>query len=240
MRRTAQIATGVAVLCLAIPVRAQAEPVVITAGFLLSTGVFEISPPSSVSGTDGFRVDTVLAVDRGQLNFFGFCLGGPECTPGKTMSIGGLLGTAFGDSGLIDTVVSLRGVDYDDFSFIDGSDLQFRLTGEVIAPPFDGPNDVTVTAPFSLAGVFTDPLGRATQIIGRGTATARFARSGAGGWSGSRIQYDFADTSTVPEPSTMLLFGSGMSALFAAGRRRRAARSIRVLSSCRQSRRRHP
>jgi hypothetical protein len=186
--------------------------------------VFQISPPSTFSGTGEFKVETVVAADRGQLNLFGFCNGDANCAPGQSMSVGGVLGTAFGDAGLIDTTVSLRGIDYTDFGFFE-SDLRFRLTGSVIVPQFNG-NEATATAPFFLTGLFTDPLGQATTIVGRGTATARFVRTDGGdigpGWHGDRIRYDFEHAAVVPEPSTIILLGSGIAGLAVSRRRRRA------------------
>jgi hypothetical protein len=45
------------------------------------------------------------------------------------------------------------------------------------------------------------------------------------GWVGSSVRYDFVSADPVPEPASMLLFGSGLAAL-AAVRRRRHLTSI--------------
>jgi hypothetical protein len=41
------------------------------------------------------------------------------------------------------------------------------------------------------------------------------------GWDATQVRYDFQDASAVPEPSSMMLLGSGLMALTGARRRRR-------------------
>ena len=92
-------------------------------------------------------------------------------------------------------------------------------------PEFGASDMVVITAPFPLSGFFSDHiLIEQTQIFGRGTASitmTRFSSPEFQGWVGSSVRYDFASPEPVPEPASMLLFGSGLAALAAVRRRRR-------------------
>jgi hypothetical protein len=100
-----------------------------------------------------------------------------------------------------------------------------RLTGTVFVPEPAG-GRTAVSAPFSFTGTLNvleqpSPI----NIVGQGTATLRLYESG-GEWyrdSEEGLRYAFtASPATVnPEPTSLLLFGSGAVWLF---RRRRAAR----------------
>jgi hypothetical protein len=62
------------------------------------------------------------------------------------------------------------------------------------------------------------------QVIGMGLATARFVNNAGEGIFPTSIRYDFA--SAVPEPTSMLLLGSGLAAAAATRARRRRARDV--------------
>jgi PEP-CTERM motif len=225
---------AVFLLAVALPLsavsRADADPVTITSGFLLADGWNVISRPSTVSGTDGFLMTTTLAIGAGsgRIDPLGSCLAGDGCEPGTRLSVGGYL-DAF-DGGLIRTQLTLNGREYENVSGFDTS-LALRPEGFFTVPQFGESEMVVITAPFTLTGFFSDHiLIEQTQIFGRGRASITLTRQinpEFSGWVGSSVRYDFVSADPVPEPASMLLFGSGLAALAAVRRRRRATSVLR-------------
>ena len=82
-----------------------------------------------------------------------------------------------------------------------------------------------LSAPFELSSVssnfflFDIDTGEvaAFPVVGRGTATIELIPHPAGDpfWEFSRVRYEFSDAQPIPEPATLLLFGTGMFALAA-------------------------
>jgi hypothetical protein len=204
---------------------ANADPVTITSGFLLTEGWGVVSRPSTVAGTDGFRMTTTLAVGpgSGRIDPLSSCFGEIECAPGTRLNVGVYL-DAF-DGGLINTRLTLNGKEYE-LNAVDTS-LVLRPDGFFTVPEFGGAEMVVVTAPFTLTGFFSDHiLIQQTQITGHGIASITLTHPdrGSPGWVGSSVRYDFASAAPVPEPASLLLFGSGLAALTAIRRRGRGSR----------------
>lgn len=226
MKDVPQILLLAALICLSSISRAAAEPVTIVSGSLLSTGLFEVSPPSTLRGTRGLTITTSVAVGpgSGRLDALEVCRFQPDCLPGYRLSVGGWL--APNDSGLVGTVVTFRGVEYRNFGMDDPFGFHLELAGSVRLPEFGDMRPRTVTAPFALTGRFTDPdRGVDVRLAGRGTATLWLRPEssfviGEPGWSVDRLRYDFDPSAPVPEPATLLLFGTGAAAAFCARRRR--------------------
>jgi hypothetical protein len=202
--------------------RASADPVRVTSGFLLTTGQNTFSPPSFISGTDGFTLSTNLAVGVGSgLVAPLFCFD-PDCAPGRTISLEAFL--APNDAGLENPVMTLGGQTFDDFSLNSDYALLLTMEGSFVAPPFDGENDAIVTAPFTFKGLFSQVDGT-TMLTGRGTATVRLRRGDGidhDAWDGASVRYDFEDAAPVPEPATLVLLGSGLAAIAVRKRRSNA------------------
>jgi hypothetical protein len=205
------------VLCLPLVAApaAEADQITITGGSLYAAGWFVVSPPSTATGTDGFRLDTTLAIGSGsgRIDPLGFCDGGSGCAPGVQLNVGGHL-DAF-DGGLINTTLQWKGEEYEVFGF--DTQLQLRPTGIFTVPEFGTADTVTVTAPFTLTGFFTAPtLPESIMVRGSGIATIKLMRAAdpdLPGWERQSVRYDFENPAVVPEPASMLLLGSGLLAL---------------------------
>ena len=115
----------------------------------------------------------------------------------------------------------------------DSADIFVRpVGGPVIAPPLS--TRAVLTAPFEVVGVgrgqvrLIDFEGEPTVIfplVGRGVATLELTPNlFVPAWEFVEARYDFESAAPIPEPATLLLFGTGAVAL-AARRHRRRPRS---------------
>jgi hypothetical protein len=127
------------------------------------------------------------------------------------------------------TSVTFNGTTYTDadFSNLNSNSLAIMLFGTAIAPEF-GLSPRTVSAPFTMEGELV-LNGLQNPFTGRGIATVWITPIPSidghpDGWAGTQVRYDFVDASAVPEPSTMMLLGTGLAAL-AGARRRRSERA---------------
>ena len=196
-----------------VPARAHAEPIVISGGFLTSTGL------SSVGRFDltgaGFRV-----VGSTDIGFVSPSLCFP-CDAGEVVELSAFLS---GDLEL-DAPMTIGGS-----SFSNPAGAVFKFTGPAIVMPGD-PADFTVTRPFTFSGSLQglDETGQHTVfthlLAGRGTLTASFRSipvfEDVRAFDFVSIRYDFASTDPVPEACTLLLVGTGLGGIAARVRRLR-------------------
>ncbi len=87
--------------------------------------------------------------------------------------------------------------------------------GSTTAPAF-GPTTATITAPFTFSGQVRTSTGQwpnvtieTEDLTGAGTTTIDLVWSLSHQWNLANVSYDFQ----TPEPSTVLLFGSGLAGL---------------------------
>lgn len=215
-----RLSTGTAVLVLAsvaiLPRSAAADPVEITSGYF-SAGTLTTYAQTTMNGDD-FGLNAFLDAYISTLSLR--CV---PCAPGTTLDLGGSFeGPQAGGSAVVD------GVSYPEI-FLDG------MTGTFSSPSFtiSGEQSVTVERPFTFSAVVsgylldpnvfgvTDPAFTKT-LVGSGTASAAFLYNGVETplFFGTALRYDFANVHTTPEPTTLLLIGTG-AALAGLRRRRR-------------------
>jgi hypothetical protein len=198
---------------------ARADPILITAGSVTVTGVPGAeSGIADLHGTQGFQADVVMEL--------AFAPGPWQCqpcgAPGTLLQLAGFMDTLDG----LGTIV-LGGISYG-VGTVGGSPGEGVLalslfSDQIVLPPLS-PSAV-LSAPFELQSdqsrvSVTDANGQDTSLPlrGRGTLTLELTpnESGEPVWEFAGASYEFEP---IPEPTTLLLFGTGALGLAARHRR---------------------
>jgi hypothetical protein len=199
-----------------------------SAGTINVLGSVDIGPGAIPSGV----VD--LGGDRGfTLNFSGDLdvvqvaaanCAFPGCLPGTTISLNTSTDPDFGGR------ATLNGVSYflSDNCFPNETCGTARpgFSGQVVAPPFGDFTKAILKVPVEFGGTFFHTENGsfvAEQLVGSATATLTLDKFDFGPQFGVAWRYDGIEyeLEPVPEPSTLLLFGSTMVGLAFARRKRR-------------------
>ncbi len=217
------LATALLTLVIAAaPRTAAADPIAITSGSLVLTqqgGVLHMEGARGLA-VDARGVGRASIIECGPITL---------CAAGSTVTLNaGWVGSDLGGTASIDG---------ETFTVALGTQttgaLSAIFTGSILLPAFAGDEPVSVTAPFNFVGILSYPAPLGTvppspvDLIGRGTATVDLTRTSfrPDGWTVSGVTYVFEpfDAEPIPEPTTIILVGSGLAGLVA----RRRARRVR-------------
>jgi hypothetical protein len=149
----------------------------------------------------------------------------PGCPPGTTISVNASTDPEFGGR------ATLNGVSYflsdNCFPTETCATAHPGFSGQVVAPPFGDFTKAILKVPVEFAGTFfhteNGSLFGAEQLVGSATATLTLDKFDFGPQFGVAWRYDGIEyeLEPIPEPTTLLLFGSTMGGLGLWSQRRR-------------------
>jgi hypothetical protein len=203
-----------------------ADPVTVTAGRF---NILWDDPTYFVfSGTDGFalnaRIPAGPATPWAPISPQRTCY--PGCAPGTPLNLGAVAGGESTATPFTLGIISLASIDGTQYGpFFNDDPASPRLAGTfrfdaptIVLPPIvSGGAPVKFTAPFVFSGTAsgfapgdvnrTSPLFSVT-LAGAGVASVDF-ETYYGSYNSADVRYTFEDASAVPEPASLVLFGTG-------------------------------
>ena len=219
MRRAVLLSLLLALL--AVPARA--DPIIFITGGSLDLqhgGTFGGIGTLVLRGsTHGFSFDATPE-SGGFVESGSFGMSCRPCAPGTPLDLGGVFAELGGQAMF----------DGQQFTVNDVSEAQIQVrfaSATLPAPPLGG--QVVLSAPFMLVDSFFNALpdsqgfGTQYQLVGRGTATLRLGPDVGEPtlfWMADQAHLEFAANAT-PEPTSLVLLGSGLAGLVCRVRRRR-------------------
>jgi hypothetical protein len=155
------------------------------------------------------------------------CVGG--CTSGTSVNLGTVFGSELRDFHLGLGAARIRGLT---FGVNEPIVLRGTLTFETssVVVPADAGDLIQLTAPFTfrgrIAGFLDPPMSDLLfehDFSGRGRATTDLHRFDASSYQFGDMSYQFTPAAVVPEPTTLILLGSGLTGLWARRSQRKSA-----------------